>query len=431
MHAMSTNAAPRSLTQSSAAIRYQSLANGLMVVTERIDGVASLGVQWLLPVGCARDPDDKQGLSAMLEELLLRGAGDLDSRAQADAFDRLGVSRSTGTGTYHSTVSATMLGARLVEALPLVVDMVRRPHFDAGWLAKHFEPARDLCVQAIESLADEPQSRVGHELKRRHAAPPLNRSDLGTIEGLEAIEAGDIAPHWAKCAAPGGSILALAGDVDHDAVVRQLEELLGDWSGDAGEVSVSGAPERGGHHINQESSQVHIAMAQDGPSEKDPDCWFERMTHAVLSGGMSGRLFTEVREKRSLCYSVSASYTASRDFGRSVAYSGTTPERAQETLDVLRGELERIATPAGAVTADELRRAKIGLKSRTVMAGESTSARAGALARDMWKLGRPRTLDEITDAIEGVELEALNAYLARRSLSERTIVTIGPGALGG
>ena len=153
------------------------------------------------------------------------------------------------------------------------------------------------------------------------------------------------------------------------------------------------------------------------------------MTHAVFSGGMSGRLFTEVREKRSLCYAVSASYAADRDFGRSIAYSGTTPERAQETLDVLRGELDRIATKAGAVTADELRRAKIGLKSRTVMAGESTAARAGALARDMWKLGRPRSLDDLTAAIEAIELDPLNAYLARRRLSDRTIVTIGPGAL--
>ncbi len=412
-------------------IRHQTLESGLTLATERIDGVASVGLLWLFPVGCARDPESKLGISAMLEELLVRGAGDLDSRAQADAFDRLGVSRDTSTGTYHSTFTATMLGNRVAETLPLLVDMVRCPHLDAAHLEKHFEPTRDLCIQSIESLADEPQERVGYELKRRHAASPLNRADLGTIEGLNAITPDDIAPHWATCAVPEGSIIALAGDIDHDAIARQLDELLTGWTGSAPDIATAGTPEHGYHHLTQDSSQVHIAIAQDGPAESDPECWFERMTHAVLSGGMSGRLFTEVREKRSLCYAVSASYSASRDFGRSIAYSGTTPERAQETLDVLRSELDRIASSAGQVTADELRRAKIGLKSRTVMAGESTAARAGALARDLWKLGRPRPLEELTDVIEAIELDALNGYLVSRALSDRTIVTIGPGALEG
>ena len=155
----------------------------------------------------------------------------------------------------------------------------------------------------------------------------------------------------------------------------------------------------------------------------------ERVTTSALSGGMSGRLFTEVREKRGLCYSVHASYAADRDYGRSIAYSGTTPERAGETLKVLRGELERIATSAGQVTEDEFARAIVGMKSRLVMSGESTGARASALARDIWKLGRPRSLDELAETVDAITLDQVNDYLAQRSMGEMTVCTLGPESL--
>ena len=183
------------------------------------------------------------------------------------------------------------------------------------------------------------------------------------------------------------------------------------------------------HHEQDETNQVHIALAYDAPAESDPDCWPERVTTAILSGGMSCRLFTEVREKRSLCYSVYASYAGSQKYGRATAYVGTTPERAQESLDVLTDQLERINTPEGKVTQSEFDRAVVGLKSRLVMSGESTSARAGALARDHFKLGKARTLADLTAELEAITLDKLNDYLSRRSLGTTTISTLGPAAL--
>lgn len=398
---------------------------GMALVVERIAGVRSLGLTWFLPVGTARDPDDRIGASAMWEELLCRGAGSLDSRAQADAFDRLGVSRDADAETFGHMISATMLGSRLTDALPLIIDMGLRPRMDADAV----EPARDLCIQAIESLADDPQERAMKLLREKHAPAPINRSSLGTIEGLEAVTADQLLPMWRERALPKGAVLALAGDVDARKAAAQLNALLAGWTGAASEVTWGKSTTRGYHHEPDQTNQAHIAIAWDAPSENEPGCWPERVANSVLSGGMSGRLFTEVREKRALCYSVYASYGADAKYGRGLAYVGTTPQRAQESLDVLMAELNRINTPAGKVTQAEFDRAVVGMKSRLVMSGESTSARAGALARDWRKIGRARTLAEMAQQVDAVTLGQVNDYLGRRSLGEVTIVTVGPDAL--
>jgi predicted Zn-dependent peptidase len=149
----------------------------------------------------------------------------------------------------------------------------------------------------------------------------------------------------------------------------------------------------------------------------------------VLSGGTAGRLFTEVREKRGLCYSVSAGYASGRDFGAVTAYVGTTPERAQESLDVLWAELARIGTAEGAVTQEEFERAVIGMKSRLVFAGESTAARAAGLATDLHRLGRARGLAEMAAQIDAVTLGQVADYLRRRDMGRVTIQTLGPAGL--
>ncbi|MBL8746444.1 MAG: insulinase family protein [Phycisphaerae bacterium] len=398
---------------------------GMPLLVERIDGVRSCGLTWLLPAGSARDPNDQQGLSALWAELLSRGAGNLDSRAQADAFDRLGVSRGTGVETFHMSVTATLLGSRLKDALPLIVDMVRRPRMDADALG----PARDLCVQAIESLKDDPAERLMTLLKGWHAPEPINRSPLGTLEGIGRVRHEDLLPLWHQRATPRGSIIALAGDVEAAAAASQLNALLKGWDGPSTEVAWGSPTTRGYHHEMDQTNQVHIAIALDAPAESDAGCWPERIATAVLSGGMSGRLFTEVREKRALCYSVYASYAADAKYGRTVAYVGTTPDKAQQSLDVLLAELRRVLTHEGRITPEEFQRAVIGMKSKLVMSGESSAARANALARDWWKLRRPRTLEELTRTIDAVTLDQVNAHLAQRTHGEITIATIGPGPL--
>jgi predicted Zn-dependent peptidase len=141
---------------------------------------------------------------------------------------------------------------------------------------------------------------------------------------------------------------------------------------------------------------------------------------------MSGRLFTEVREKRGLCYSVWAGYSSLKNEGSILGYAGTSNDRAQATLDCLIGEVHRLSD---GVTAEELQRAKTGLKASTIMQGESTSARAGAIAHDFFMRGRIRTLEEIKNSIDAITVDQVNAYLKKNKPGPFTIVTVGPKEL--
>ena len=267
------------------------------------------------------------------------------------------------------------------------------------------------------------------QLRRGHVAPPHNRSSYGTEEGVRSITRDDLVWAHAQGCVPKGSVLAIAGDVDHDAVLASLTPLLGAWKGE----EVTPAPitpgPRGVLHEDQDTDQTHIGVCYDGPNATDDDVWLERVATNVLSGGMSSRLFTEVREKRSLVYSVSARFGADKSYGRTTAYAGTTPERANETLSVLIDELERINTPEGKVTQDEFDRALVGIKSRLVFSGESSGARARALVNDIRVLGEPKTLEQKAAAYDAVTLDRLNDYLSGRSLGTITVSSIGKEAL--
>ncbi|MBX3382496.1 MAG: insulinase family protein [Phycisphaeraceae bacterium] len=407
-------------------ITVRTLRCGMPIIIEPMSGVRSASLTWLLPAGSAFDEPVFLGESAMWAELVLRGAGPLDSRAQADAFDRLGASRSADVGLFTMRIASLSLGEKLLSTLPLIADMALRPTFDP----EAIEPARDLCLQAIESLQDDPAERAAILARELHFPVPFNRSGLGTPDGLGALTRDRLIEGWRRCARPVGSVLALAGALPSaDTLVDTLDQLLDGWSGENADPSPAGAPRRGSAHVDDPTNQVQILIAHDAPPEPHPDSILEKIVVSVLSGGMSGRLFTEVREKRGLCYAVSAGYRPDKDFGTITASVGTTPEKAQESLDVLWEQLCRVNTPEGRITPEEFQRAVAGMKSGVVFSGESTGARSGALAVDYRRLGRPRSLAEITRAIDAVTLDAVNAYLARRPLGTPTVVTLGPRAL--
>jgi predicted Zn-dependent peptidase len=397
---------------------------GATLVVEKNLTMRSLAARFLVPVGDAHDPETIEGRAPMWAELLLRGAGTLDSRAQADAFDLLGAMRSAENSRLHTRLSSTMLADRFARVAPLLVDTLRRPRFDESSVTA----ARELCLQSLASLADEPQERAVLAARARHYPSPLNRSGMGTEAGLRALTRERLVSDWGAFAQPKGTIIALAGNIDAAEAAGTLNGLLEGWAGEVAPRDDGPAAPRGYAHEHDDSSQVQIVVVHDAPREPSDEVVLERILVSVLSGGMSSRLFTEVREKRGLCYSVNASYAPSKETGTVTAYVGTTPERAQESLDVLVAELNRINGEAP-ITEEEFRRAVNGIKSRIVFSGESTAARAGALAADLHNRGRARSLDEIAEAVDKVSLDALNAYAASRTLGTLTIQTLGPSEL--
>ncbi len=406
----------------SAELHQHRLSNGLVLVAQSIPGVGSASMTLLLPAGVSVEPTDQLGVSAVLSEMLCRGAAGRDSRAQNDALDQLGVQRGTGVSVYHSRLHATMLGVNLAAALPLLADMVLRPNLSAQAL----EPSKDLSLQAIDALEDDPAQKVFLLLRRRHLPTPLGRSSLGERPTLEALTLANVTQFWQARFRPRGSVLAFAGQIDFPALRDAVEAIFGPWTGCAQEAAVQSPGPRGYHHEHADSSQVHLGLAYDAPAETDPDAPAQRAAVAVLSGGTSSRLFHEVREKRGLCYSVFASYAGDRQRGAVMGYAGTTVPRAQETLEVFVGELRRLAQ---GVDRSEFERAMTGARSSLVMHGESSESRAGAIASDQWLLGRPRSLDELIDEVRRVTLDSLIDFLRRRPLGPLTVVTVGPQAL--
>lgn len=405
-----------------AQITTTTLDSGLALMVERIPNVASAALTWLAPLGSAGDPPQGDGIAAMLSEMIFRGAGGLSSREHSDALDRLGVQRDSRVMPHHLHASFTLLGARLGDALPLIAAMMHQPALPEEAL----EPVRSLCLQAIDSLEDDPQHLAMLRLRERHVAAPLNRHGYGQRDTIEKLRIDDLRQAWQQRNRPGGTIIAAAGAVDAAELARRLNELLRGWSGATSLPRAQQPPQRGVLHLEQPTQQVHIGLAWDAPPAGHADTMRERLGISVLSGASSARLFTEVRQKRSLCYSIDASYSAGKETGAVMMYAGTTPERAQETLDVAVAEVHRLG--AGA-QREEFDRAVIGLKSSLVMQGESTGARAAALASDYFRLGRARSLEEIAAEVDAVSFEALNDYLAQRELGELTLASIGPRPL--
>ncbi len=397
--------------------------NGLELLVEPIDHVASGAMTLLLPAGVAFEPEDQQGVAAVLTEMLHRGAGDLDARQHSDALDALGVHRSIEPGTLHTRLGATFMGDQLDQVLPLLIDMVRRPALDPG----AFEPARQLALQAIESLDDEPQQRAMVELKRAHLGDPIGRSGIGLMGDVQKLTAEQTTAFWQNHFVPDQTILALAGNVNFEQARQTIGDLIETWEGRRRDVPTGTQPPASATHIHANATQQHIGLAHPAVGEMHPDSLNERLAVAVLSGGMGGRLFTEVREERGLCYAVYASYWALRDTGAIFAYAGTTAARAAETLQVLGEQLQKMTEGVG---ADEFERARTGLLARVVMQGESTAARAAAIANDTALRGEPRTLDQLNALIDGANVDDLNRFLKRRGPVALTQLSIGPEPLG-
>jgi len=399
------------------------LACGMPLIVERMSGVSSAALAWLLPAGSATFDDAQDGHATLLSELILRGAGALDARDHSDALDRLGVQRSTLVAAHHLQIHATMLGSRVADALPLITSMVTSPMLPAGAL----EPARSLALQSLDGLEDEPQQLVMLRLRERHAPKPFHRHGHGSRPVLESATLDDLRAGWERRARPKGSILAAAGAVDPEALAAQLDRLLAGFSGAAPTTERLADPDRGVWNIDDQTAQTHIGLAWDAPPEGQPGSMLARLAARVLGGGSSSRLFTEVRERRGLVYSVGASYAAGRDTGMVTVYAGSTPERAQTTVDVIVEQVRALrGENADRVTEDELKRAIVGLRSGLVLSGESTSARATALAADYFRLGRARSLTELDEEVRAVDLDAMRGWIASHDPGEPTLVTIGP-----
>ncbi len=397
--------------------------NGLVLVAESMPSVQSAAFSLLLPAGAAYEPEGLGGTASMLADWITRGAGDRDSRELLTALDNLGVSHGEGAQTLHSSVSAATLGRNLIPALEIYADVLRRPHLDD----EEVEPIQALALQTLQGLEDDPGSKVIYELRKRHFPDPWGRAAPGTPEGVRQAQPDDLRAFHRARYRPNGAILAVAGAIDWPALKEAVARLFGDWEPGPGSSLAlrPGGPRR--DHILKETQQTQIALAYPTVTVESPDYYQARAMIGVLGGYSSARLFTEVREKRGLCYSVYATYEGLKDRAAVLCYAGTSTDRAQETLDVTLAEIDRLGREG--IDAEELDTMRAGLKSSLIMQQESSMSRAGSLASDWFYLGRVRSIDEISDSLDALTPSTVGDFARKNSTEGMTVLTLGPSAL--
>ncbi len=403
-------------------IFHETFPNGLTLLAERMKQVRSAAVSFLVPAGCAYDPPQHLGVASVLSDMIIRGAGDRSSRELTLALDNLGLDRDESVGSLHMRFWGATLARNLPAALEIYADILRRPHLPDDQI----DAVKALAFQELQSIEDEPKQKVLIELRRRHYPTPLGRDRRGNRQGIESLNPGVIRSHYQKLFQPRGCILSVAGNINWPKLRDQVGRLFGDWKGNQEPALQLGAPQTPHEHIKKETTQTQIGIAYPSVPIGHDDYYAAQGAVNVLSGGMSARLFTEVREKRGLCYAVWASYQTFKDRGSVVCYAGSTNERAQETLDVTLQELKRLQE---GIEPEEVDRVKAGLKSSLIMQEESTSARAGTLASDWYFLGRVRGIAEIQSAIDSLTPSSIVDHLRRCPPRDFTIVTLGPKPL--
>lgn len=398
------------------------LPNGLTLAVEEQPWNPGVAMQLLVPVGAVNDPVGMEGAASLLEGWLWKGAGSRDARALADALDDLGVRRGSSSALEHTTFAAQFLADKLEAVLSLYADVLMRPHLPGEAL----EAVRQIALQELAALEDQPPKKMFAALRRAVFASNHGRNPSGSKADLESISAEALREDFAERYGPQGAILALVGGVSLERAKEAILNTLGDWKG--GGVGNPAIELRSAHtiHLEQDTAQVQIGLIYPDISFDHPEFYSARLASQVLSGGSSSRLFTEVREKRGLVYSVYASPNGIKGYSYLTAYAGTTPERADETLRVMQAEVARLAE---GVREEELERTRIGLRSALVMQDESSRSRASSMTRDLYMIGRIRTLDEIEAQIAAVDVPRINRYLAANPYHDPWIATLGPRKL--
>jgi predicted Zn-dependent peptidase len=291
---------------------------------------------------------------------------------------------------------------------------------------KELPAVKELALADLDALEDDPREKVLVELVRHHYPPPLGNDHRGEREHIEALQIELVREFYEKTFRPNGTIVSVAGRVQWHEVRSVVEELFADWTEKPEPHWQLGPEPPHQAHLERPTQQTQIGVAYDAVPFGQDDYYAARAVVAVLSGGMSSRLFTEVREKRGLCYAVWATHHSFKDRGAVFCYAGTTADRAQETLEVLLSELRRL--PEG-VSPEEVQRVQAGLKSALIMHQESASARAASLASDWYYLGRVRSLDEIQHEIDTLTPQRITEHLRQYPPRHFTIVTLGPKPL--
>jgi predicted Zn-dependent peptidase len=399
------------------------LPSGLTVVTDSMPHLqtASLGV-WV-GSGSRDEQPNEHGISHLLEHMAFKGTKRRSARQIAEEIEAVGGDINAATSSETTSYTASVLKTDMPLALDVLSDILTNPTFDQDELKRE----QNVIVQEIGASEDNPDDIVFDYLQGT-AFPnqPIGRPILGTRDTVRSFKDQNLRAYLKRNYRAPDMVVAATGAIDHAAVVAEAERRFAQFNGPAAPLPQPARFGGGSKLEARDLEQVHIALALEGVPQKHADYFSLQVFTIVLGGGMSSRLFQEVREKRGLCYTISAFHMPYIDTGMFGIYAGTDAGDVKELMSVA---VDETAAAAATITEAEVNRAKAQIKVGLLMALESSRARASQLASQILTYGRPLPIEEIITRVDNVTVESTRAAgAALMARAKPALAALGPGA---
>jgi len=399
------------------------LPSGLTVITDTMPHLqtAALGV-WA-GVGGRDEKLDEHGISHLLEHMAFKGTTKRSAREIVEEIEAVGGDLNAATSSGSTAYYARVMKNDVPLAIDVLSDILANPAFDA----EELEREKNVIVQEIGAAMDTPDDLVFEHLSEiAYPDQALGRSLLGTPQTLSGFDRDKLHGYLQTHYHGPDMVVAAAGAVDHERVVDEVAQRFAGFNSSPAPKPAAASFGKGGSRVvRRDLEQAHLTLALDGLPQADPALFSLQVFTNILGGGMSSRLFQEVREKRGLCYSIYTFHAPYADTGFFGLYTGTDPNDAPEMMEVIVDQMnEAVET----LTEAEIARAKAQMKAGLLMALESCSARAEQMARHILAYGRPLTVDELVARIDAVSVvstrDAARGLLSR---SRPAVVALGNG----
>ena len=390
-------------------VQYHKLPNGFRIVTEDMPGLKSAAIGIWITAGGRHERLDQNGIAHFLEHMAFKGTATRSALQIAEAIEDVGGYINAYTSRECTAYYARVLEADVPLALDVIADIVLNPVFDHA----EIEIERGVILQEIGQAYDTPDDIIFDWLQEdSYRDQPLGRTILGPSDRVRAFTRDDLLSFVAEHYGPGQMILSAAGAVDHDAIVRLAERLFGHLAPRALREADPARFTGGETRRVKDLEQAHIALAFESPGYRDDAIYTAQIYSSALGGGMSSRLFQEVRERRGLCYTIFAQTGAYADTGTTTIYAGTSGDQLGDLARITIDEMKRAADT---MSDEEVARARAQMKAGMLMGLESPSNRAERLARLIQIWDRVPPLEDTIariDAVTTADVRAMAAEVA-------------------
>ena len=408
-------------------VRRTRLDNGMRIVTEAMPELRSVAIGFWAGTGSRDEPEELAGASHFLEHLLFKGTERRSARDIAEAVEAVGGEMNAFTTKEYTAYYIRILDESLDLALDILSDVIWSPAFRPD----EVDCERQVILEEIRMHEDTPDELV-HSVFAEALFPgqTIGREVLGRKATIEAMSRDEIATFHAEHYRPGNMVIAAAGNLDHDEIVGQVLSRFPGITGDRQRRRLTEPRPAGAVRVlTRPTEQAHLVLGVPALSRGDPDRYALSVLNHVIGGGMSSRLFQEIRERRGLAYSVYSYRAAFEDTGLLAVYAGTAPSRAPEVLSLIHAELDRLVADRS-LDPGELERAKGHFKGQMALSLEGSSARMDRIGRSELTLGEVQSVDDLVAQIDAVTPDDISRVIDRvLAGAPRVLAAVGPLAV--